>query len=78
MMANHSCLSSHLRRIGIVESTLCVCLLDYKIVDHVLWGCERLDAEKSQLWMDLRLTSTEWGTPIRVGETRGVLGGAAT
>jgi hypothetical protein len=37
---------------------MCVCSRDYEIVDHV-------SAEKLQLWMDLRLPDTEWGTPIR-------------
>jgi hypothetical protein len=65
MMANHSCLRSHWVRIGIVESPMCVCSRDYETVDHVLWGCERFDAERLQLWMDLKLTGIEWGTPIR-------------
>jgi hypothetical protein len=65
MMENHSCLRSHMGRIGIVESPMCVCSQDYVLWDHVLWGCERFDAERPQLWMDLRLTDTEWGTPIR-------------
>jgi hypothetical protein len=54
MMANYSCLRSHLGRIGIVESPMCVCSREYERVDHVLWGCERFDTEKPQLWMDLR------------------------
>jgi hypothetical protein len=61
MIANHSCRRSHLGRIGIVY----VCSRKYETVDHVLWSCERFDAKKPQLWMDLRLTDTEWGTPIR-------------
>jgi hypothetical protein len=40
MMTNHPCLRSHLGRIGIVESPMCVCSRDYETVDHVLWGCE--------------------------------------
>jgi hypothetical protein len=60
MMPNHSCLRSHLGRISIVESPLCVCSRDYEAVDHVLWGCERLDAEMLQLWMDLKLTDTDF------------------
>jgi hypothetical protein len=34
--ANNSCLWSHLGQIGIVENPMCVCALDYEIVDHVL------------------------------------------
>jgi hypothetical protein len=37
MMANHACLRSHLGRIGIVKSLMCVCSRDYETVDHVLW-----------------------------------------
>jgi hypothetical protein len=70
MMANHSCLRSHLGRLGIMESPICVCSRDYETVDHELWGCERFDNERPQLWIDLRLTDTEWGTP-----TRDILGG---
>jgi hypothetical protein len=65
MMENHSCLRNHLGRIGIVESPMCVYSRDYETVDHLLWGWERFDAERPQLWMDLRLTDTEWRTPIR-------------
>jgi ribonuclease HI len=36
MMANHSCLRSHLERIGMVESPMCVCLRDYALVEHVV------------------------------------------
>jgi hypothetical protein len=65
MMENHSCLRSHLGRVGIVESPTCVCSRDYETIDHVLWGCERFGAERAQLWMDLRWNDTEWGAPIR-------------
>jgi hypothetical protein len=65
MIANPSCLRSHLGQIGIVESPMCVCSRDYETVDHVLWGCEIFVAERPQLWMDLGSTDTEWGTPIR-------------
>jgi hypothetical protein len=65
MMANHSFLKSHLGRIGIVESSMCVCSRDYDTVDHVLWCYDSVDAERLQLWMDLGLTDTEQGTPIR-------------
>jgi hypothetical protein len=36
MMANHSCLRSHLGRIGIVESPMCDCSRDYETVDDGL------------------------------------------
>jgi hypothetical protein len=49
MMANHSCFRSHLGRIGILKSPICVCSQDYERVDYVLWGCERFDAERPQL-----------------------------
>jgi hypothetical protein len=71
MMANHSCLRIHLGRIGIVESPMCICSRDYETVNHVLWGCERFDAEKQQLWIDLGLTDTKWGAP-----NRDILGGS--
>jgi hypothetical protein len=32
---------------------MCVCSRDHGTVDYVLWGCERFDAERPQLWMDL-------------------------
>jgi hypothetical protein len=55
MMFNHSCLRSHLGRINIVENLLCVCLGDYKTIDHAMWSCERQDSERWQLWNDLRI-----------------------
>jgi hypothetical protein len=33
---------------------------DYETVDHVLWECERFDAEKPQLWKNLKLTEWTW------------------
>jgi hypothetical protein len=54
MMANHSCLRSHLVWIGIVKIPMCACSRDYETVDYVLWGCERFDAKRPQ-----RLTDTE-------------------
>jgi hypothetical protein len=60
MMANYSCLTSHLGRIGIMESPMCVSSQDYGTIDHVLWGCERFDAERPQLWI--------WGQLTQSGE----------
>jgi hypothetical protein len=65
MMSNHSCLSSHLGRINIVENLLCVCLGDYETIDQVMWSCKRYDYERRQLWNDLRVAGTAWGTPVR-------------
>jgi hypothetical protein len=77
MMADHSCPRSHLGRVGIVEGPMSVRSRDYETVDHVLWGQEKFDAERPQFWMDLRLTGTEWGTPIRDILDGRDLGGAA-
>jgi hypothetical protein len=64
MMSNHSCLRSHLGRINIVKNLLCVCLRDYETIDHVMWNCGRNGSERRQLWNDLRVTGTLWGTPV--------------
>jgi hypothetical protein len=39
MTVNHSCLRSHLGRIDIVESPMCVSSWDYETIDQVLWHC---------------------------------------
>jgi hypothetical protein len=52
----------HLGWIVIVESPMS---RNYEAIDHVLWGCERFDTDRPQLWMDLRSTYTECGTSIR-------------
>jgi hypothetical protein len=59
MVANNSCLRSHLGRISIVKNPVCVCALDYETIYHVLWGCKRFDAGRPQLWMDLKATDIE-------------------
>jgi hypothetical protein len=64
-MGNHSCLRSHLGRISIVKILICVCSRDFETVDHVLWGSKRFNAKMLPLWVDLRLSNTEWGTTIR-------------
>jgi hypothetical protein len=46
---------------------MCVYSRDYETIEHLMWGTERFGAEKSQLWIDLRATDTEWGTSIILG-----------
>jgi hypothetical protein len=46
IMSGHSSVRLHLDRFGVVEGTMCVCLKDYEIVDHLVWHCERFGSER--------------------------------
>lgn len=65
MISNHTCLQTHLNRIGIVENPICECGEDYDTLDHILWTCERFSEERVQLINDLSCANTPTFVPIR-------------
>jgi hypothetical protein len=53
MMSGHCGVKAHLRRFGIVDSDICVCLEDYETIDHIIWYCPRLKQQSSRLKANL-------------------------
>jgi hypothetical protein len=64
-MSGHCAARSHLSRFGIVEGAMCVCLKDYETVDHLLWYCERFEAERHRLTDAFTALDVQRGTPVR-------------
>jgi ribonuclease HI len=58
MASNHYCLNSHLQRIKIKDSALCVCGQNYETVDHIVWNCDRFKLERQRFGL-------QEGSPVR-------------
>jgi hypothetical protein len=65
MMANHTCVRTHLNRIKIVEEQLCVCEENDETIHHLLWDCKRFQNERTQLLLDLSVVGINPSTSIR-------------
>jgi ribonuclease HI len=65
MISNHTCLGTHLHRIGIRENQLCPCGEDYETLDHVLWACARYRAERRNMVSELASLEVPTYVPVR-------------
>jgi ribonuclease HI len=65
MISNHTCLNTHLHRIGIKDSQLCQCEEDYQTLDHVLWACVRFRADRRSMISELVRLDTPIYVPVR-------------
>jgi hypothetical protein len=65
IMSGHCTARSHLSRFGIVEGAISICLEDYETVDHLLWYCERFEAERRRLTDAFTAVDVQRGTPVR-------------
>jgi hypothetical protein len=65
IMSGHCTARSHLSRFGIVEGAICICLKNYETVDHLLWCCERFEAERRRLTDAFTALDVQRGTPVR-------------
>ena len=65
MISNHTCLRTHLSRIGIIETRLCECGEDYDTLEHILWACARFRTERRQLIHELKNLGTPTFVPVR-------------
>jgi hypothetical protein len=65
LISNHTCLRTHLNRIGIVDNRICECGEDYDTVDHLLWSCVRFREQLHNLLTKLNLLGTPAFVPVR-------------
>jgi hypothetical protein len=65
LISNHTCLNTHLYRIGIKDVQICPCGEDYESIDHVLWACERFRSERRQFVSELARLDIPIYVPVR-------------
>jgi hypothetical protein len=49
VMSGHCSNRAHLERFKIVEDPICVCVMNYEAVDHIIWECSRFEVVRRQL-----------------------------
>jgi hypothetical protein len=65
VMSDHCSIRAHLERFKIVGDPICVCMMNYETVDHIIWECSRFEDERRQLILGLAAVNIKEGTPIR-------------
>ncbi|XP_055544311.1 uncharacterized protein LOC129729621 isoform X2 [Wyeomyia smithii] len=65
LMSNHYGLDAHLSRIGLTNSSLCVCGQGYHDIEHVVWVCTEYCGARSQLLDSLRARGIQSNVPVR-------------
>jgi hypothetical protein len=65
IMSGHCATRSHLSRYRIVEEAMCVCLMEYETVDHLIWHCRRVETERRRLTIAPAALDVQLGTPVR-------------
>jgi hypothetical protein len=58
VMSGHCSIRAHLERFRIVGDPICVCVMNYETVDHIIWECSRFEVER------LAAVNIKEGTPI--------------
>jgi hypothetical protein len=53
VMSGHCSNRAHLERFRIVGDPICVCMMNYETVDHIIWECSRFNNERRQLLLGL-------------------------
>jgi hypothetical protein len=53
VMSGHCSIRARLERIRIVGDPICVCMMNYETVDHIIWECSRFEVEGRQLLLAL-------------------------
>jgi hypothetical protein len=49
VMSGHFSIRAHLERNKIVGNPICVYMMNYETVDHIIWKCSRFEVERCQL-----------------------------
>jgi hypothetical protein len=65
VMSDHCSIRAHLERFRIVGDPICVCMMNYETVDHIIWECSRFEDERRQLLLGLAAVNIKERTPIR-------------
>jgi hypothetical protein len=46
IMSGHCSIRAYLERFRIVGDPICVCMMNYETVDHIIWECSRFEVER--------------------------------
>jgi hypothetical protein len=65
IISRHCGVRAHLKKFGIVDGSMCVCLEDHETVDHIIWKCSRFSTQRACLIQRLLLSGVYEETPIR-------------
>jgi hypothetical protein len=60
IMSDHSSIRAHQERFKIVRDPICVCVMNYETVDHIISECS-----KFEVLLGLTAVNIKEGTPIR-------------
>jgi hypothetical protein len=63
--SGHRSIRAHLERFRIVGDPICVCLMNFETVDHIICEYSRFEVERRQLLLGLAAMNIKEGTPIR-------------
>jgi hypothetical protein len=64
VMFRHCSIRAHLERFRIVVGDpICVCMMNYETVDHIIWECSRFEVVRRQLLLGLVTVNIKEGTP---------------
>jgi hypothetical protein len=53
VMSDHCSIRAHLDLFRIVGDPICVCMMNYETVDHIIYECSRFEVERRQLLFGL-------------------------
>jgi hypothetical protein len=67
VVSGHCSIRAHLEQFRIVGDPICVCMINYETVDHIIWECSSLEVERRQLLLGVNIgaVNIKEGTPIR-------------
>jgi hypothetical protein len=65
VISGHCSIRAHLERFKIVGDPICVCMMNYETVDHIILECSRFEDESRQLLLGIAAVNIKEGTPIR-------------
>jgi hypothetical protein len=65
VMSSHCSIRAHLERLRIVGDPICLCMMNNKTVDHIIWECSRFEVERRQLLLGLAAVNIKEETPIQ-------------
>jgi hypothetical protein len=65
ILARQAMIWAHLERIQMDGIPICVCMMNYETIDHIIWEYSKFEVERRQLLLGLAAVNIKDGTPIR-------------
>jgi hypothetical protein len=64
VMSGHCSIRAHLKRYRIIGDPICVFMMNYEMVDHIIWEFSTFEVERRQLLLGLAAANIKEGTQI--------------